>query len=414
MEKDYEIVNIDSIEEIGYFDDEYVYDLEMEDESHTFIGNDILVHNTDSIFVGFDHAIKSCEWKNRVFNDHWLNKCPYPYLIISENSINIEVNNDNLKGIIKYDHTTKEFKLGEKVITELPEGIKVITIDGSLVKNQDIDNLIEKFKGRVLYNWAHEIEFIHGMDKFRIEQYFKDKLNEHAASYGVENVQDFELEKISESIINLEKKKYIQHITWEEGISYDRLTYFQPKGVELVRSSTPQFARDKDMGIYRIIKYLFNDPESFNISELIQIVKDMKQEFELADINNISGQSSCSNYTEKVLDDKNTLDFVVGTHFAVKAAAYHNYLLHQNKSLQTKYEYLKSGDKIKYYYTKSNVNPIFAFKRGEFPVEFAPEVDYDTQFEKVILAPVNSIIKKLDMPEINKRLTFINDIFSGL
>jgi intein/homing endonuclease len=58
--RDFEIVEIDSIEEIGSFEDEYVYDLEMEDESHTFIGNDMLVHNTDSIFVGFEPAMKNC------------------------------------------------------------------------------------------------------------------------------------------------------------------------------------------------------------------------------------------------------------------------------------------------------------------------------------------------------------------
>lgn len=41
------IEDITSIEEIGTFDDEYVYDLEMEDDStHTFFANDILVHNS--------------------------------------------------------------------------------------------------------------------------------------------------------------------------------------------------------------------------------------------------------------------------------------------------------------------------------------------------------------------------------
>jgi len=51
MDNNYKLVEIDEIEEIGSYEDEYVYDLEMEDESHTFIANDILVHNTDSIFV---------------------------------------------------------------------------------------------------------------------------------------------------------------------------------------------------------------------------------------------------------------------------------------------------------------------------------------------------------------------------
>ena len=95
------------------------------------------------------------------------------------------------------------------------------------------------------------------MDKFRIAQYFKDCLDDHANSYGVDNEEDFELEKISESIINIAKKKYIQHITWEDGVYYDRLKYFQPKGVEIVRSLTPVFARDKERGIPKVLNYLF-------------------------------------------------------------------------------------------------------------------------------------------------------------
>lgn len=43
---EYEICDIDSVECIGMFEDEYVYDIEMEDAPHTFFANDILVHNS--------------------------------------------------------------------------------------------------------------------------------------------------------------------------------------------------------------------------------------------------------------------------------------------------------------------------------------------------------------------------------
>jgi predicted transcriptional regulator len=108
------------------------------------------------------------------------------------------------------------------------------------------------------------------------------------------------------------------------------------------------------------------------------------------------------------------LEFVSGAHFAVKASAYHNHLLYKNKSLQNKYEFIKSGDKIKYYYCKNtSTNDIFAFIRGSYPIEMAPEIDLDTQFEKCILSPINSIIEPLGMPEITSRLTVIMDIFGG-
>lgn len=281
----------------------------------------------------------------------------------------------------------------------------------------DTDSLFVSFKPAMDHcEWQHaydtELDFIHALDKHRYAGYFKKCLEEHAGSYGVENKQDFELERISESIINIAKKKYIQHIIYEDGIPYDRLTYMYPKGVELVRSSTPLFARDKIIGV---VKYLFEHPDDFNIKELLRLVKNLKKEFDLCvpdRIDEIAMQSSCSSYEEKVLNDKDRLQFVSGAHFAVKSSAYYNYLLHRNKNLQGKYEFIKSGTKIKYYYVKDkSVNDIFAYIRGSYPIEMAPEIDLDEQFAKSILSPINSIIAPLGLPEITKRLSVVLDIF---
>lgn len=43
---EYEIEDIESIECLGPCEDDYVYDIEVEDESHTFIADGILVHNS--------------------------------------------------------------------------------------------------------------------------------------------------------------------------------------------------------------------------------------------------------------------------------------------------------------------------------------------------------------------------------
>ena len=214
-------------------------------------------------------------------------------------------------------------------------------------------------------------------------------------------------------MINIAKKKYICHIVHEDGFDYDRLNYIYPKGVELIRSSTPLFAREK---IVNIVKYLFSHPDTFNSKELMKLIKQLRKEFELVDIDTICMQSSCSNYEIKVIDDKNLpLQFVSGSHFAVKASAHYNYLLSDNKKYQSKYEYIKSGTKVKYYYCKNDsVNPIFAYMRGAYPMEFAPEIDYDLQFMKAILSPINSIVKPLGLPEITKRLSVVVDIFSGI
>jgi len=357
--------------------------------------------DTDSLFVTFKPAIDHCTWKNLIFEQGYLNSIDKKFIVLSREMPNIS--NDNCVGRAEN-------------ISELKEILNIdhslILIDGNFVKERELNKIINSggITSEIQWNWSNETDIIQGMDHFRYAGYFKKCLEEYAESFGVENKEDFELERISESIINIAKKKYIQHILFEDGIPYDRLNYIYPKGVELVRSSTPAFARDKIVGI---VKYLFSHPDTFNIKDLLKLVKGLRKEFELADIDDISMQSSVSNYEVKVLNDTSLpLGFITGAHFAVKSAAHHNYLLSKNKEFQSKYERIKSGVKIKYYCCKDkSVTDMFAYTRGSFPVEFAPPIDYDLQFSKSILSPINSIIEPLGMPQITERLSVIMDIF---
>lgn len=360
--------------------------------------------DTDSLFVSFEPAMQHCKWKNiHLSKIHEFNK---PFILLEYRQETI-TDNPNCKKILNNISDFKEFLKQNDV--------KDIIIDGYFIKNRELNKdqeLRELLKDKnILWNWSHELDFIQGADFFRYGGYFKKCLEEYAEEYGVKNREDFELERISESIINLAKKKYIQHIVYEDGIPFDRLTYIFPKGVELVRSSTPAFAREK---IVEIVKYLFSNPDTFNIKDLLKLVKNLRKEFELADVDDICMQSSVSNYEQKVLNDRESLSFISGTHFAVKAAAYYNYLLHKEKSIQSKYEFIKSGAKIKYFYCKNKkINDMFAYIRGSYPMEIAPEIDYDEQFAKSILSPINSIIEPLGMPEITKRLSVVMDIFGS-
>ena len=359
--------------------------------------------DTDSLFVSFKPAIDHCVWKNLIFNNDYLNSLDSKFIILTNDET--KTSNPNCVGVAHK-------------ISELEELIKsdydLILIDGNYVKDRGLNKMINNgvFTSEIRWNWNSEQDFIQGADHFRYGGYFKKCLEDYAESFGVENKEDFELERISESMINIAKKKYICHITYEDGIPYERLNYIYPKGVELVRSSTPAFAREK---IVHIVKYLFSHPDTFNIKDLLKLVKGLRKEFELADIDDICMQSSVSKYEIKVLEDtKLPLQFVSGAHFAVKSGAHHNYLLSLNKEYQQKYEFIKSGVKIKYYCCKDkSVTDMFAYSRGSYPIEFAPEIDYDEQFAKSILSPINSIIEPLGMPEITKRLSVVMDIFSG-
>lgn len=357
--------------------------------------------DTDSLFVSFKPAIDHCTWENLVLKD--IDTIDKRFIVLTKQKL--KTSNKNCISIVNSVDDLKD---------TICNAHDLLIFDGEFIKDRYLNQLINDgiFTSDIKWNWSKELDFIQGLDMFRYGGYFKKCLDDYAASFGVENKEDFELEKISDSIINIAKKKYIQNIVHEDGIDFDPMTYIFPKGVELIRSSTPLFARDK---IVDIVRYLFMNPDTFNIKDLLKLVKNLRKEFELADIDDIAMQSSCSNYDNKIIDDKNLpLKFVNGAHFAVKCSAYYNYLLSENSSLQNKYEFIKSGTKIKYYVCKDKtVNDMFGYIRGSYPIEFAPEIDYDIQFAKAILSPINSIIEPLGMPSITDRLRVIMNIFTG-
>lgn len=263
--------------------------------------------------------------------------------------------------------------------------------------------------------------FIFTIARERLEPLFKKKLDNYAKKYKVKNLQDFELENVNESILFLAKKKYIKHTLWEDNVISKRLETFVAKNVNIMHKSTPTFCRDK---IYNIVKYIFDKHDSYSLKDMLKFVKDIKKEFSLANIEDLSKSTGVNSYHSSkiivdgnyidgpgIVDDKTSLKFGSNTYYTVKAAGYYNYLLNQHPELQSKYEFIKPGTRIKYYYCKSDINERFAFPIGEFPKEFAPEMDIDEQFLDTVTDQVNIYIKALGLPELNKRLSVIMPLF---
>jgi len=321
---EYYFDEIESCEQIGEFENEFVYDIEMEDESHTFIANNILVHN--SYYMSYKPIMDSCNYT------------------------------------------------------------------------------------------GDELEFILHFDKVITKKLHHEFLEVYAKRYGVENKQDFELETISKSILFFEKKNYLKNIVYEDSIFYDDLSYFSPTGIKIVRSETPPFVRGKEQkgGIWEFIRYLFANADNLNIKDILKIVKQIRKEFDLEEIDNISSQTSCSNYQDKIVNDTSGVEVNSGAHFAIKAAGLYNYLLNKNSEFKTKYDMIRGG-KIKYYYCKHDKNNVFGYMRGMHPTEIAEKervgFDYDAQFDKTVLTICNSFLKALDLPMINKRMNILGSLF---
>lgn len=428
-DKGYHFEDVSSCQEIGRYDEEYVYDVEVDDDNnHTFIANDILVHN--SLFISFYPAVCHCEWRNLIFNKDYLSNIDKKFVII--------LREYNKKIIPKFENAnyvktiTDTSTLNEELSDD---DIEMVLIDGDFCLHDDsnFEALLNNnnsilYKKDIKWNWSNERSFVLGIDFYRYCDLFKTALNKYAKNYNVENKEVFELEKVIKSLISIAKKRYIGDVVYEDGILYDSMEFIYLKGVELVRSSTPPFARERIMDV---VKYILTHSITMNdTKDILKLINNLRKEFELADIEDISMQSSMSNYESKVIDDtKIPLTFVNGVHFSVKAAAYYNYLFSKHHELIKTYDKLKSGEKIKYYYMKQTIPvkmqksdgtidnkscEVFAYTPGAFPIEFAPEIDYDTQFAKAILSPINSIITAIGLPEITNKMRVVMDIFGGL
>lgn len=318
---DYIIEDIDVIEQIEDFNDEYVYDLEVED-THTFFGNDILIHN--SIYVEFGRLVK-------YFN--------------------------------------------------IPE---------------------EK-----------QTQFVVDLWEKGCEPFMKNAYEEYAKAFNCpKNVENLELEKICRTAILYAKKHYAMEETWSEpGFFLPDMEEIVYKGLEVIQGSTPPYARkcQKDMIEYVLRCYIKDDKPPYHT--LIDKLKKYKSEMKAQPVDEIAKGASIGDYEKGVLDDKQRVVFGEHCPIHVKGAGYYNHTLLTKKKFLAKYSRLKTGDKCKFYYTTNPLMNVFAFAPGSYPIEFAPPVDYDMQFEKTILMPLNRLIEVLGYDTLNSNLCYAEELF---
>lgn len=319
MEYEYAEDEIVSCEMIGDFNEEYVYDIEVDEvDSHSFFANDLLVHNSN--YVSFEEVLMNCDWKGE----------------------------------------PKEFILR-------------------------------------MYN-----EFLNG--------YLNKCFDIYAQKTNTENIQNFELENICDSGIWLAKKKYVYNPIWKDGgINIESLVNITAKGVEIVQSSSSIYVRST---LKNLLKYILEKKRDFSISEFTAILKKHKAEYKLKDIEEICMASAIGDYEKFVLQDKEKLVLEKGCPIHVRAAAIHNFTVNNSK-YKKKYPLIRSGEKVKYYMAKGTRDEenVFAFIAGAFPVELAPPIDHDMQFNKSIVLPINRFVEAMGFSAISSRLSVSTQLF---
>jgi hypothetical protein len=252
-------------------------------------------------------------------------------------------------------------------------------------------------------------QFILDLMEFRLNEYINEAYEQFAKKYGTENIQKFELENVLYKTLFLAKKKYVGELAWKEGGGkIEPNQKLKITGIEIVQSSTPKFCRDK---LRFLIKYIFKHANDFSISDFLQEMNKIKQEFKIQNIEDISFSKSVGNYEKFIIDDKKQFTIAGGCPIHVRGAGYHNYMLNNNKEFGNKYKHLKTGDKIKMYHSLDEENNVFSFSAGDYPYEIAPEMNIDLQFEKTMIDPINRLLKPMGITPIRPTLVTTKSLF---
>ena len=325
---------------IGEYEDEYVYDIEMGDDTHTFFANDILVHN--SAYITLQPLIDAC------------------YIP---------------------DDQQLEFDLA----------------------------------------FYEEI----------LESYMDDKFDNYAERYHCKNnFEKFELEKISRTIIMLAKKNYMCDVEWiDSGARFEPLEHITYTGFDVVKGTTTDYCREEMKTFVNYVMGILNTGRKPTLSEIVSKLKEIKKRFVMQNPNDISITKGISNYENFVKNDKtpeieyfqfktkvdkNGNEYLTNEKLPVPihvraAAVYNNMLFNKGKKYKSKYSLLKSGEKVRFYYTGEDT--VFGFVPDSFPIEFAPAIDIDIQFEKMLLSPLNRIVVAMGYFEIPPTLTYTKSLF---
>jgi DNA polymerase elongation subunit (family B) len=279
----------------------------------------------------------------------------------------------------------------------------------SLVIYNDTDSTYVTFEPVLKScDWkGNPVDFILSLRKFRLNAYFKQRFGKYAKKYNTVDLQNLELEKISYSALMMAKKKYVLDLAWKEpGVNFGPQEKIASTGVEIVQSSTPKFARKV---LKELTKYMFQKGKELNYSEAVRKLKEYKKQFILQNPDDICKSMSIGDYEKYCLEDKKQITLAEKCPINVRSAAIYNHNLQKSK-WKGKYNLIKTGDKIKFYYSRSDEGT-FGFLPGNFPREFAPEINYDLQFEKIIVEPFNRFIEALGFTPVPGNLIYAKSLF---
>lgn len=414
------IGNITFCNNVGDFDDEYVYDIEMSDDNHTFIANNILVHN--SVYSSYYQIVDTTDWM-----DH-------PVWRLTK--INKQTDQSDYVYVSQGGYPTED---------DAKEYFDVNSIDTNKF-DWSIDTI--EPAGR---------EFCLTLNRVFMSDFLKKIHEEYAKKNGTPNILDFELETYSESGIWLAKKKYIKNLTWTEpNVYYDSCSKIKATGVEIAQTSSSVWVKKQ---LIDLVKWIFQQ-EEFVLDTFIKRLESVKKTFMLQSPETISVNKGMNKYNDYVLNDTDQIELNPKSMVTIQGASLYNYIINNNEKLKKKYSILFDADKLcvlyikptnRYTYwkketqipvwevlknldmyklitdNKKNIKGIdmytdvmslqkceaFSYPAGMYPIDIAEniEIDYERMFELLVLGPINRIINSMGYQSVDINMTCENGLW---
>lgn len=234
------------------------------------------------------------------------------------------------------------------------------------------------------FNPKNPVKFLDEFCSKGIEGVFKTAYDDLSKKMNCpSNRMGMKREAIADRGIWTAKKRYILNVHNNEGIQYSK-PKIKVMGIEAVKSSTPAVCRD---ALKRMFEVIMTKSESEAQAEISKF----REEFDKLPAEDIAFPRSATDISgySRVRDI-----YASGTPIHVRGCLLFNHLL-KEKNLDSKYQMLKNGEKIKFIYLRMP-NPIqenvISFT-DILPPEFELDkyVDYDTQFQKTFLDPLEII-----------------------
>ena len=233
------------------------------------------------------------------------------------------------------------------------------------------------------------IKFMNKVCEEKIQPFIDNSYGELADYVNAfQQRMEMKRESLADKAIWTAKKRYILNVYDSEGVAYAK-PKLKIMGLEAVKSSTPSACRQKIKEAINIIMTQTQD-------DLHKFIEKFRHDFKTLPAEDIAFPRSVNGLSE--YSDAASI-FKKGTPIHVKGALVYNHFL-RAKNLTKRYQLIQEGEKIKFIYLKQpNIfnNNTLAFLSG-IPKQLGADqyIDYDLQFEKSFLEPLDIILSAID------------------